>query len=164
MSANWRPVPGFEGRYEVSNEGQVASVPFRQRYVLRNGKEGFRTTKRRVLAQQLINSGYSIVHLHLNNQRTAATVHRIVAKVFVFGYFEGADVNHKDAVKTNNRAENLEWVTRTRNHIHAVYHGLNALAVQVADPETGEIYPSIREASRQLNLGEKMVRNHFIRL
>ena len=54
MSANWKPVPGFEGRYEVSDEGQVASVPFKQRCVLRNGKEAFRMTKRRVLAQQLV--------------------------------------------------------------------------------------------------------------
>lgn len=164
MTAAWKPIPGFEGRYEISSEGQVASVPFQQRYVLRNGKEAFRTTKRRVVAQQMINSGYYIVHLHLNNQRTAATVHRLVAKVFVPGAFEGADVNHKDAVKTNNRAENLEWVTRTANHIHAVYHGLNTLAVRVSDPANGTQYPSMREAARKLQIGEKTVRNHFTRI
>jgi 2-hydroxy-3-keto-5-methylthiopentenyl-1-phosphate phosphatase len=43
------------------------------------------------------------------------TVHSLVAEAFVDGYFEGAIVNHKDENKTNNRADNLEWVTYRQN-------------------------------------------------
>lgn len=42
-------------------------------------------------------------------------VHRLVAKAFVEGYFPGAEINHKDEDKANNRADNLEWITHERN-------------------------------------------------
>ena len=164
MTETWKPVPGFEGRYEVSDAGRVASVPFMQRHVLRNGKEAFRLTKRRVLAQQSINSGYLIVHLHLNNVRKACTVHRLVARAFLGEPPNGTeDVNHEDTNKQNNRLTNLEWLARTPNHIHAVYHGLNTAAVPCTDPVTGEAFPSLKEASRRTGLGEKYVRNNFER-
>jgi hypothetical protein len=160
----WRPIPGYEGRYEVSDQGRVASVPFMQRYVMCNGVEGFRQTKGKPLAQQVINSGYLIVHLHRDNKRTACTVHRLVARAFLGEPAPSLEVNHKDLHKANNRVENLEWVTRTANHIHAVYGGVHTLAARVEDPLTGAKYPSMREASRLCGLGEKYVRNHFIRL
>lgn len=47
-------------------------------------------------------------------------VHRLVAKYFVSGYFEGAVVNHKDGNNRNNHASNLEWVTQ-RDNIHQSY-------------------------------------------
>jgi hypothetical protein len=42
-----------------------------------------------------------------------------VATAFVEGWREGLQVNHKNGVKTDNRAENLEWVTSSENHQHA---------------------------------------------
>jgi len=113
----WKDISGFESRYQVSNEGRVKSVPFMQRYLLRTGAEAFRQTKERVLAQQTINSGYLIVHLHLNHKRTAATVHSLVAKAFVPG--TGETVNHLNGNKTDNRAANLEWASYTENHLLA---------------------------------------------
>lgn len=164
MTETWKPVPGFEGRYEVSDLGRVASIPFMQRYVLRNGVVAFRLTKHRVLAQQPINSGYLIVHLHLDSQRTACTVHRLVALAFLGEPGAGeTDVNHKDTNKQNNALANLEWLARTPNHIHAVYHGLNTAAVPCSDPLTGTEYPSLMEASRRTGRGEKYVRNNFQR-
>lgn len=47
-------------------------------------------------------------------------VHRLVAKYFVPGYFDGAVVNHKDGNNRNNHASNLEWVTQ-RDNIHQSY-------------------------------------------
>lgn len=142
----WKDISGFESRYQVSNEGRVKSVPFMQRYLLRTGAEAFRQTKERVLAQQTINSGYLIVHLHLNHKRTAATVHSLVAKAFAPG--TGETVNHLNGDKTDNRAANLEWASYTENHLHAVQHGLNKQAVKVVHPITGECFPSINQAAR----------------
>lgn len=51
-------------------------------------------------------------------------VHRIVAKYFCEGYSEELEVNHKDGDKSNNKAENLEWVTRVENVEHAKSNGL----------------------------------------
>lgn len=42
-------------------------------------------------------------------------VHRLVAKYFCDGYFEGAVVNHKDGNIHNNHYTNLEWVTQKEN-------------------------------------------------
>lgn len=46
-------------------------------------------------------------------------VHRLVASVWVTGWFDGAEVNHIDYNRANNRADNLEWVTRRDNKIYS---------------------------------------------
>jgi len=77
----WKDIPGYEGRYQVSDQGNVKSVAFKQRYLLRTGVEAWRLTKPRLISRQTTNSGYSIVHLHLDNKRRAFTVHTLVAMV-----------------------------------------------------------------------------------
>lgn len=125
MEEVWKPIPGYEGRYEVSNCGRVKSVAFMQRYVLRNGVEAYRRTHERVLSTQQQNSGYTIVHLHMNGQRKASTVHALVAYVFLPAKPTAAhEVNHLDGDKTNNSTSNLAWVTRSENHKHAYRTGL----------------------------------------
>lgn len=42
-------------------------------------------------------------------------VHRIIASEFVDGWFEGAEVDHINGNKKDNRPENLEWVTKQEN-------------------------------------------------
>jgi hypothetical protein len=81
------------------------------------------------MSQQLINSGYCIVHIAVNGVRTAHLVHRLVAESFVSGCAE--TVNHKNGIKTDNTAENLEWVSYSDNHHHAVSIGLNPTAKRV---------------------------------
>lgn len=122
----WKDVPGYEGRYQVSNLGRVKALSFMQRW-----RHGLRRTKERILAQQTINSGYRIVHLHLDGVRSAKTVHRLVAEAFCPGFDTALDVNHIDGDKQNNRAPNLEWLIRTANHDHAVSLGLNTMAARV---------------------------------
>jgi hypothetical protein len=143
----WKDVPGFEGRYQVSDLGRVKSLSFMQRFVSKAGREAFRRTSERVIAQQKINSGYMLVHLNLDNQRTGRTVHSLVAEAFLPGP-RAATVNHVNGVKTDNRAANLEWASYTENHLHAVAAGLNKQAVRVVDPSTGQVYHSISQAER----------------
>lgn len=45
MVEQWRDIPGYEGRYQVSDLGRVMARPFMQRYLLRNGEEAFRRTR-----------------------------------------------------------------------------------------------------------------------
>lgn len=47
------------------------------------------------------------------------SVHRLVALNFVPGYFEGAEVDHINAVRDDNRKENLRWVTPEQNKAYA---------------------------------------------
>jgi hypothetical protein len=141
---NWKDIPGFEGRYQVSDLGRVKSLSFMQRYLLRNGREAYRKTDERILAQQPNNRGYYLVHLHQDNQRTALTVHSIVARAFLLGP-PSETVNHRNGVKTDNRATNLEWATYSENHLHAVEYRLNKRAIPVVAP-SGRRFPSINQA------------------
>jgi len=163
MAEQWEDIAGFEGRYQVSNLGRVKALSFAQRYThWRTGKELFRQTKERFLATQAINSGYLIVHLHLDNVRTARLVHRLVADAFL-ECPASETVNHKNGVKTDNHAGNLEWATQTENKLHAVAYGLNVQAIPVIDPVTGERYGSIAQAAKGARKSHRTVRATFMR-
>ena len=89
-------------RYEVSNHGRV-----------RNAHTGL------VLRLRKCRSGYFDVLLNYKGKEKRFYVHSLVATAFVEGWREGLEVNHKNGVKTDNRAENLEWVTSSQNNQHA---------------------------------------------
>lgn len=147
MDEIWKDIPGFEGRYQVSDQGRVKSLPFNQRYLLRNGNEAYRRTTERMLYSKPQNSGYLVVQLWLNDIRRAFTVHRLVAQAFVPNPEGLPEVNHKNGVKLNNASENLEWCTRSANKLHAVATGLSKQARKVVAP-SGVVYPSIAQAAR----------------
>lgn len=108
QNEEWRDVPGYEGRYQVSGAGRMRGI-----------------ISGRTLKPQLQNSGYYVVHLSNGKRRdrTVRLVHRLVLAAFV-GPSE-KDVNHLDGDKTNNARSNLEYVTRAENAAHAVAAGLH---------------------------------------
>lgn len=95
----WAPVVGYEGLYEVSNSGKVRSL--------------FRYKKE--LKPCLTTNGYFYVQLFKNKKGTNHYLHRLVAKAFIDNPLGKELVNHKDEIKTNNSADNLEWVTHVEN-------------------------------------------------
>ncbi|TAL42380.1 MAG: hypothetical protein EPN91_08350 [Salinibacterium sp.] len=109
VTVEWRPVVGFEGRYEVSSDGRVRTVSHE-------------------LKQSGTGRDYLAVSLgHGRGQGKAmkkVSVHRLVALAF-----HGPpptpkhEVNHKDTNKKNNAANNLEWMTKSQNAKHAYANG-----------------------------------------
>lgn len=144
MNEIWKDIPGFEGMYQVSDQGRVRSLDRTVRGVSKAGTEYLRPVKGRLLRAGLCR-GYGIVNLH---PQGTISVHLLVARAHVPGMAPGLQVNHKDGDKSNNRAANLEWVTASRNQAHAVETGLRKRAVAVVDPRTGIEYPSITRAAR----------------
>jgi hypothetical protein len=159
----WKDVPGYEGRYQVSDLGRVKSLPFLQRYLLRTGVEAFRRTRERILAVHPQNGGYLLAHLYLDNKRVAFTVHGLVARAFIPNPLGLPEVNHIDGVKANCSAANLEWMTRPQNKVHAVDLGLATQAVRVVHPATGEVFPSIARAALEAGCSPKTVRTSWAR-
>ena len=103
----WQDVPGFEGLYEVSDQGQVRSVGL----------------MRKLSADK---DGYLQVSLWKGNKGHTLKVHRLVAEVFLKKPANSTDVNHKDGQKANNRHSNLEWCTHKGNGEHAAKADLMA--------------------------------------
>lgn len=101
----WLPVPGFEGRYEVSDHGRIRSI--------RN---------RHVKTPRVSPQGYHFVMLWIYSQEETCYkrfyIHRLVAMAFIANYETKPMVNHKDRNRQNNHILNLEWVTNSENVRH----------------------------------------------
>jgi transcriptional regulator len=112
----WQDINGYEGFYQVSSLGRVRSCD--RSFVDKKGVTQHH--KGQVLKFSSIKGKYFIANL----RGKVLYVHRIVAEVFCQGNFDGAHVNHKNGIKTDNRAENLEWCTQSENNQHAFKTGL----------------------------------------
>ena len=119
MPERWRPVPGYEGEYEVSDAGRVRSV---DRVVRATG--GLRRYRGRMLHPHLTTAGYPEIRLCRAGAYKQIRVHQVVAAAFLGERPDGLVVNHRDGVKTNNTPANLEYVTREYNSLHAWRTGL----------------------------------------
>src|SRR5699024_10394284 len=118
----WEDVPGYEKFYQVSSAGRV-----RSKDRVRKGKGRFeRPIKGKVLSQSIAN-GYSRVILSVEGKKDQWLVHRLVALTF-HGRpsFKGAQVNHINSQKRDNRADNLEWVTASENIVHSYKVGTSS--------------------------------------
>ena len=110
----WRPVEGFEGIYEVSNQGRIRSldryIPFR-----RYGKEQKSFVRGTVLKERPDEQERYSVYLCRNGTKTTRKVHQLVLEAFVGPRPKGYEACHKNDVSTDNRLENLYWGTREQN-------------------------------------------------
>lgn len=118
MEEKWKDIAGWEGRYRVSDQGNVESYDFP------NGRKGKRLTP------QPNEKGYLMVHLYNGAKKKTAKVHRLVAEAFVPNPRNLPEVNHHDGNKRNNAASNLEWSTRQENVAHAMENGLYDPAIK----------------------------------
>lgn len=112
-----RPIPGMGTSYAASSDGRVRSMA---RVVLRSNGVPM-TVRARWLKPTLRHDGYFSVTVHVGDQQRKLLVHRLVAAAWLPpGAPTQIEINHKDAVKTNNAATNLEWCTSSENTRHAV--------------------------------------------
>ena len=96
----WCPIKGYEGLYEVSDQGRVRSLKF--------GKE-------RILKPSRNTNGYLLVGLRKNGEKKTYKVHRLVVQTFIPNPDNLQEINHIDEDKTNNKVQNLEWCDRKSN-------------------------------------------------
>ena len=140
----WRKIPGYGDRYSASSEGRI-----------RNDKTG------RIMKTHDNQNGQECLILTVGGVKYSCRVSRLVLLAF-YGEPENDNFEaaHLNGDYFNNRLENLQWMTRRELVNLAFARGTRVprsrRAVRVV--ETGEVFPSIREAARELNLWPECIR------
>jgi hypothetical protein len=101
----WKPVPGYDNRYEASNLGRIKALTY--------GKGQSKTDL--ILKSWISNAGYEGVKIWHNKKHITKQVHQLVATAFHGLCPDNMEVNHIDKNKLNNVPENLTYVTRLEN-------------------------------------------------
>jgi hypothetical protein len=122
----WKPISGYNGYYEVSNLGRVRSITRKIERTDPNDitKKRLFTYKGKLVPFWLTKKGYCRLTICINGICKKYLVHRLVADAFIPNNENKLQVNHINCVKTDNRVENLEWVTNYENYLHSVENGL----------------------------------------
>jgi len=152
MSEQWKPVPGYEGLFEISDMGNIRSLD----------KPSFNRWGPCVKRGKSLNAhhdakGYLQIRLWRGSKDDFKSfkVHRLVAAAFIPNPDNLAQVNHLNGIKDDNRAVNLAWCDNSENQLHANATGLrkgspkggdNHMSKIVLHLSAGVFYDSAREA------------------
>jgi hypothetical protein len=117
--AEWRAIPGYEGRYEVSDSGAVRSL------------STYRSTSGGELTPWTANKGYRYVSLRsVGSAKKSFAVHRLVLEAFEGPCPVGKQVAHWDGDPSNNHISNLRWATARENIADRTRHGRTAVGAK----------------------------------
>ena len=137
----WRDVPGYERRYQVSNEGRVKSFQRRKDGVL--------------LAPGRMTGGHLSVALGRGHSRC---VHELVLLAFVGPRQPGQECLHGNGIPSDNRLSNLRWGTRSENLRDKTLHDQNKLkladVIAIKTALKNYRYGLQRELARQYDVAE----------
>lgn len=117
MQEIWKDVIGYEGLYQVSNQGRVRSLDRNIKVKIKHNNKALK--KGKILKIQKGKSGYIIVALCKDGKVKHYRVHRLVAAAFIDNPENKPYVNHINGDKTDNRVENLEFCTQSENVLHS---------------------------------------------
>ena len=139
QSLQWKPTYIFPFEYLVSNDGKVYSI---------------RTKK--LLSPSRDKYGYIYYVLCVEGKRKTVKAHRLVALSFIDNPENKNTVDHINGIRTDNRVENLEWVTSSDNQKHKFentdYKTSNRKVVQMdLDGNEIAIFDSVVAAAKAMN-------------
>lgn len=145
------PVKGYEGSYEISDQGQIRSI---DRVVLGSDGVAYPFKGRILRPHPNKNVEYLQISLWKNGVASTQYIHILVAQAHIPNPNSLPEVNHKDGVRSNNSKSNLEWVTSLGNKLHAIQTGLRIYPSRLTSDEwydclcdviNGESYYSLSE-------------------
>jgi hypothetical protein len=142
-------------RYEASDLGRIKRVEEKRmdsKGRVRHKKGGLLTPTKRP-------DGYEVVSLRgYKNNKKQWRVHQLVAIAFHGDYYGELIINHKNGVRADNRAENLEWCTYRENILHSIevlgkqpsinQEDKNGYSKKIIDVRNGDIFDSLSQVAR----------------
>lgn len=153
----FKDIPCYEGKYQIGNLGTVVALNYSQKKM-----------KKKLIAS-LDRKGYYKVTLSKKNLKMTYRVHRLISEAFIEKVENKNFVNHINGIKTDNRIENLEWVTQSENTQKAYDIGImkgmrgqkNILSKKVKQISlVGELineFEGVREAERNTGISSKSI-------
>lgn len=117
----WQTIEGYEGLYEISNLGNVKSLS----KIKKSPLIGEFMTTERILKPGLREGYLSVSLTGGDGLRKSLLVHRLIAGAFIPNPNNHPCINHINAVRSDNRIENLEWCTYSHNNKQAYITGSN---------------------------------------
>lgn len=144
----FKDIPGFEGMYQASNFGRIKGL----KRSVKHHRGGMK-----ILPEKILNCvrshEYLVVRICINGKAKNFPIHRLVGFAFIENKENKPEINHINGIKTDNRVENLEWVTKSENRIHAIKKlNVNVRGTKIVAIKDDEIigeYKSIREAAKE---------------
>lgn len=164
MEEIWREIPGYEGFYAASSFGRIKSL---SRFV--KNKNGLVRKNGKILAPGFNKTGgYYVVNLSRYGKTKMQLVSRLVAFAFpeICGeYFDGADIDHCNGLKTDNRPENLRWVSHkmnmnnpnTKTELNNRENQSKWIIKLSLNNEILHFYPSLGEAERETGISKSNI-------
>lgn len=110
MKEKWRDIAGYLGYYQISNMGRVRSM--RREIEYKNGRVH---KMPELILKPVLVQGYFRVVFYKCGTRKNFRVNRLVAAAFVRNPHNLAEADHINEIKTDNRAENLQWLSNQAN-------------------------------------------------
>lgn len=129
-----RDIPGFEGKYAITTDGDVWSY-----------------CDQIFMSAWVHNCGYLIVSLQENKdfgKQKNYRVHRLVAMTYIPNPEGKEEVDHINGNRKDNRVENLRWVSSAENKANAQFKGSKKIRTKVRCVETGEVFKSMVQAAQ----------------
>lgn len=150
MTPNWKYVDDTDGRYVIFDDGTILTSYYR----LTCGPHIMRPFK--------AHNGYHRITLFVRGRQRKFFMHRLVAQAFLPRPSSLHEVNHKNGVKTDNRIENLEWVSKSENSLHAIRSGLqivrrgtNAPGAKLTERQVLGLYSARQHGERNVSISRR---------
>ena len=142
--------------YMVSNLGNIKSLYKKNNNPSKSAKSFI---KGHVLSPNKNKGGYLSVLICNKGKKERRYVHRLVANAFIPNPENRKEVNHKNGIKTDNRVENLEWVTRSYNEKHKLIKLHKKRENHILCVETGDVFKTITDIQKITGLSAVAISN-----